>query len=270
MESKKKAKNKNEKLNKGGETAMENRVKSDKITKSGFKVILFLLVFYFLSSTNIAFAISGGIGYFSFGLGYGTNFSDMNKILKNETFPTISPGGIQLGGGGFGIIKNITVGGEGYGFFVLSQPEAKNLKISFGGGFGTFNFGYVVYNTKSFILSPFIGVGWGSNSITVQERTGETIQFDSGLLQGKNLKESIVSRGVFVLSAGVAGNFLTFGKETAKSFAGLILGFRLGYIFEPFGSKWKIGDSEVKGIPSSFSLSRIFLNITIGGGGVAW
>jgi hypothetical protein len=233
-------------------------------------MILFLLVFYFLSSTNIAFAISGGIGYFSFGLGYGTNFSDMNKILKNETFPTISPGGIQWGGGGFAVIKNITIGGEGYGFFVLSQPEAKDLKVSFSGGFGTFNLGYVVYNTKSFILSPFIGIGGGSNSITVQEKTGETIHFDKELLEGKKLKESRVSRGIFALSLGLGGNLLTLGKRTDKGFAGLILGFRLGYIFEPFGSKWKIGDSEVKGIPSSFSLSRVFLNITIGGGRVAW
>jgi hypothetical protein len=233
-------------------------------------MILFLLVFYFLSSTNIAFAISGGIGYFSFGLGYGTNFSDMNKILKNETFPTISPGGIQWGGGGFAVIKNITIGGEGYGFFVLSQPEAKDLKVSFSGGFGTFNLGYVVYNTKSFILSPFIGIGGGSNSITVQEKTGETIHFDKELLEGKKLKESRVSRGIFALSLGLGGNLLTLGKRTDEGFAGLILGFRLGYIFEPFGSKWKIGDSEVKGIPSSFSLSRVFFNITIGGGGVAW
>jgi len=59
MESKKKMKNKNEKLNKGGETAMENRVKADKITKRGRWMILFLLVFYFLFPTNIAFAISG-------------------------------------------------------------------------------------------------------------------------------------------------------------------------------------------------------------------
>jgi hypothetical protein len=269
MESKK-TKNKNEKLNKGGETAMENGVKTDKITKRGCWLILFLLVFYFLSSTNIAFAMSGGIGYFSFGPAYGTNFSDMNNLLDKKGFSTASPFGIQWGGGGFGIIKNIIVGGEGYGFFVLAQPEAKNLSVNFGGGFGTFNFGYVVYNTKSFILSPFIGIGGGSNSITVQEKTGETIHFDKELLEGKKLKESRVSRGIFALSLGLGGNLLTLGKRTDEGFAGLILGFRLGYIFEPFGSKWKIGDSEVKGIPSSFSLSRIFLNITIGGGGVAW
>ena len=263
-------KNKNEKLNKGGETAMENRVKSDKITKRVWWMILFLLVFYFLSSTNIAFAISGGIGSFSFGPVYGTNFSDMNKLLDKKGFSTASPFGIQWGGVGFGIIKNIIVGGEGYVFFVLPQPEAKDLKVSFGGALGTFNLGYVAYNTKSFILYPFIGIGAGSNSITVQERTGETIQFDEELLEGKKLKESRVSRGIFALSLGLGGDLLTLGKRTDEGFAGLILGFRLGYIFEPFGSKWKIGNSEEKGIPSSFSLSRIFFNITIGGGGVAW
>jgi hypothetical protein len=263
-------KNKNEKLNKGGETAMENRVKSDKITKRVWWLILFLLVFYFLSSTNIAFAISGGIGSFSFGPVYGTNFSDMNKLLDKKGFSTASPFGIQWGGVGFGIIKNIIVGGEGYVFFILPQPEAKDLKVSFGGALGNFNLGYVVYNTKSFILYPFIGIGAGSNSITVQERTGETIQFDEELLEGKKLKESRVSRGIFALSLGLGGDLLTLGKRTDEGFAGLILGFRLGYIFEPFGSKWKIGNSEEKGIPSSFSLSRIFFNITIGGGGVAW
>ena len=249
---------------------MENRVKSDKITKRVWWLILFLLVFYFLSSTNIAFAISGGIGSFSFGPVYGTNFSGMNKLLDKKGFSTASPFGIQWGGVGFGIIKNIIVGGEGYVFFVLPQPEAKDLKVSFGGALGTFNLGYVVYNTKSFILHPFIGIGAGSNSITVQERTAETIQFDEELLEGKKLKESRVSRGIFALSLGLGGDLLTLGKRTDEGFAGLILGFRLGYIFEPFGSKWKIGNSEEKGIPSSFSLSRIFFNITIGGGGVAW
>ncbi len=229
----------------------------------------FFLLLTFFSYENNVFAISGGVGYFSFGPAYGTSFSDMNSLLDKKGFSTVSPFGIQWGGGGFGIIKNIVVGGEGYGFFVLSQPESKNLSVDFGEGFGTFNFGYVVYNTKSFILFPFIGVGGGSNSITLKEKTGETIHFDKELLEGKKLKESSVSRGIFALSLGVGGNILTLGKRTDERFAGLILGFRLGYLFEPFGSSWKIRDSEVKDIPSSFSLSRIFFNITIGGGGVA-
>ena len=250
---------------------MAGWVKVCKMTRWGFKVAPFFLGFYFFSY-NIASAVGGGIGYFSFGPAYGTGFSDMNSLLDKKGFPTASPFGMQWGGGGFGIIRNIIVGGEGYGFFVLSQPESKNLslRMNFGGGFGTFNFGYVVYNTKSFILFPFIGIGGGSNSITVQEKTGETIHFDNELLGGKKLKESRVSRGIFALSLGVGGNLLTLGKRTDEGFAGLILGFRMGYLFEPFGSSWEIRDSEVKDIPSSFSLSRIFFNITIGGGGVSW
>jgi len=51
---------------------------------------------------------------------------------------------------------------------------------------------------------------------------------------------------------GLGGDLLTLGKRTDEGFAGLILGFRLGYIFEPFGSKWKIGDSEEKESPLHF------------------
>jgi hypothetical protein len=116
-----------------------------------------------LSTTGIAAGLDtkplkhvGGRGFFM----VGANTMDIDKLnarLKNNGYQTFSKTGIAFGGGGFGILNRLIIGGEGFGVSLGSKSGtvgADTYKTSLNGGYGLFKIGYVVYKRGGFIFYP--------------------------------------------------------------------------------------------------------------------
>ena len=119
---------------------------------------LFFTVFSLVSSAQIE---RGGFGHFQSGP-VGGNFQRLEDYMKGKSdfgMTSISGSGLIAGGAGFGIIRNVLIGGQGLAAsYVVSGP--KNVNISFGFATGMFSMGYIIYSKDKFFVYLFSYFVW--------------------------------------------------------------------------------------------------------------
>ena len=144
--------------------------------KKNKKNNLIALVILMLATLNTGQAqdkVVGGAGGFM--LGFKTQHTSAFQYFVNENGPQLSNHLIQIGGEGYGLIKNWVIGGGGYhntGDQKISGSEAYQVD----GGGGYINVGYVVFNASDLLVFPLLGLG--IDALGVEKRVNEDVFFE--------------------------------------------------------------------------------------------
>ncbi|MGB9665157.1 MAG: hypothetical protein ACPL25_09620 [Ignavibacteria bacterium] len=77
-------------------------------------LVLPLLSTIFYSQAISQSRTSGGEGYFMVGI-QKIDVKNLNSLLRNNNYPVLNESYPSIGGGGYGIINNFVIGGEGHG-----------------------------------------------------------------------------------------------------------------------------------------------------------
>lgn len=233
------------------------------IVEISIKKIFFnaFLIFSILCIQGISQQKSvGGIGYFS--TGYQTiDIKDLNSKLKSLGYPEFDKSYTSIGGGGFGVINDFVIGGEGYGL-ISSDLSNQFYQNNLTAGYGLFDVGYLVYSSDNLIAFPLIGFGAGGIDLRINEKS--LVDFDSVLINPK--------RGSVLSIAGLMFNFgfnvlyrINLSEDVNKP-GGLSIGLNFGYTHFLQMGNWTLFDTEIANGPRA-GLSGFYIRFSIGGGG---
>lgn len=203
----------------------------------------------------------GGRGYFMFG-GSKIDIENLNSGLENAGYSTFSDRFISFGGGGYGIIKRIIIGGEGHGL-IGEEATNESTKTSISGGYGFFDVGYLLYSTDAFNLYPLLGIGGGGVNLKIVERS--TPSFED-VLENPN-RNAELSTGGFLIDLGFGADYLYKLGEDEGEEGGLALGLRMGYTLTPIKSSWDMDGIDVSDGPDT-GVTGPYIRFMIGGGGM--
>ncbi len=225
------------------------------------KIFLMILILSILYNEGISQSKkSGGMGYFA--TGYQTiNIKDLNTKLRNFGLPEFDNNYVSLGGGGFGIVNNFIIGGEGHGL-ISADLSNQYYQTNLMAGYGLFDMGYLIYSSNGLKIFPLIGFGGGGIDVRISEKT--LVDFDSVLSNPK--RGSVLSTAGLILNFGLNFNYQLNLSEDENNPGGLSIGVNLGYThFFQIGN-WTLFDTEIAGGPN-VGLSGFYVRFTIGGGG---
>ena len=217
-----------------------------------------ILVFISLTITTLIFAqqqnssIYGGQGYFIFGQN-NLDIATLNNALLSKGYSTFTDKLISFGAGGYGIEKNIIIGGEGFALNGETKSQG-SYKLSLTGGAGFFNLGYVLLSNNKYILYPLLGIGGGGIVLQIADQNPTTV--DNILSNPKRSSE--ITCGALLIKVSVGLDFILSSKKPNFS-----PGLKLGYIFAPIKSEWTDGNTTL-GKEPEIGFSGFFFNFTIG------
>lgn len=225
--------------------------------------LLFIMTISIIGYSQESNKISGGIGYFMPGFSF-SNISDLNNRLLDYGYPELSTGSLTLGGGGHFIYKNFVIGGEGHGMIGNTSTNSK-YKLNLSGGYGFFNFGYLIYKTPAMFVYPLLGIGGGGATLAITDRRNNPSDFNN-LLEYPN-RESYVTNEGFMLNLSMGMDFFVAGLKSENATAGWLIGLKIGYIYNMNGNEWYYNNTTLNDSPNS-SISGPYVRFTIGGGGL--
>lgn len=206
----------------------------------------------------------GGFGHAFFGgalNGYGNFENEMAAPRALGDDFSISPLGMQFGGGGkFLIAGTILVGGKGMGW-AMSADQSQGANVSLTGGGGGFDIGYAAYNQDQNLLYPYFGLGGYALEIEMQNRLAtQSIAFGSARVAPD--ATDTFSAGFFTFDFGVGFQRLLFFGD-----GGLTVGAEGGVMIPILRGAWQGEDeNEISGL-EELGVSGGYLRITLGGGG---
>jgi len=204
------------------------------------------------SSTNY-----GGYGGFMLG-GAQTDLKDLNSSLKSHGYREFDNLALTTGGGGWGVIKNLLIGGEGHSFYGLSNSgvatnSGLRYKMNLKMDYGAFDLGYIFFSNRDFNSFVMGGIGHSSVELRITEDTPDLF----GNLLDNPKRDLILEKETFLVDVAIGGNYLYhFGPV-------LFLGVKTGYIFafDRDGNENNILDTP------SFGSTGAYAKIFIGFGG---
>ena len=202
--------------------------------------------------------LSGGFGYFSLS-GEQLNLNDLNRSLSALGYTSFNTMATSFGGGGLFSINNFLLGGGGASLNsqnVYNETNAINLK----GGYGFFNFGYIVYSGKRSVLYPAIGLGAGGYSLSIRKKN-----LPGNFTQQLNTPEGMVTTEVSGRMLNLELNYLLFLR---KEKTGFYLGFKAGYKYSPQSWETKLVHASLTNSPN-MNMNGFYASILIGGGGLS-
>lgn len=181
-----------------------------------------LIIFLIAISTSL-FAqekkdkLYGGAGYFGFRIS-NYNLSNLNEALSASKLQEFNNLSVSFGGGGYGVINKLVIGGEGYSS-VVDKKEDTSFYSSSQFESGMFQIGYVIFNNKKLFLYPGLGIGSMMQTIKIVENKENS--FTEQLTNPRKGTELRVEQ--FLVDLSLNGNFY-LSKSTLLS-----LNWRLGY-----------------------------------------
>lgn len=209
-------------------------------------------------------AAYGGIGYGDIGMHSVPNalntILEAQGLLSGGSFPGLSPG---FGGGGFGIINNFIIGGQGFGSF-LNNRVYNSTELDYGLGGGLFTLGYTFVNRNGNFFYPTLGIGGAGLELEIENNGTSALTFGN---------ESILpdQRRTFEAGTGLAEIALNFQRMILDPEGGIAVGFRIGYRQSLIPAQWYVygafDDEDSLGDIENLNISQFFFSITIGGGG---
>jgi hypothetical protein len=204
--------------------------------------------------------VSGGYGYFTPGI-VSLDMVPLNAYLTPNGFSETSDLNFTLGGGGFIIVRNFILGGEGHS--VISQELASpDQNVNLQGGWGQFNIGYVALSRRGFLLYPKLGIGGYNHQMTIRS-AGATPSVDDVFSDGDYSGTELIRQGL-LLSGAVGMQFMPGFDESAGS--GLTFGLEVGYNYAATENAWTAYETALAGGPA-MNMTGIFARLQIGFGG---
>lgn len=224
-----------------------------------------LFIIVFVLSTGAIFSQessnrSGGGGGFMIGYGY-MDLSPLKEFLPSK-YPDPSANHMLIGGMGLGYSGRMIFGGSGY---AVNGSEIINdsLRVSFGGGFGFFNIGYMLVDKRQVKLYPLLGLGGGSFGLGITRTNNinvEEIQKDPD-------HELNVGKGGFTAEFSLNLNLIPSAHSSSENGSGgFMAGLQIGYTFSIPDNKWSYTGGDVIGGPT-FGVNMFFARLVLGGFG---
>lgn len=205
---------------------------------------------------------TNGMGGGGFTIGYGyMDVSRLHRFVPSE-IRSFSNSQLMLGGEGHGIIGKLVLGGSGSGF-IGSEIRTDSLRISLGGGMGSFDIGYLVYNTDKVKAYPMVGIGSGGYSVNISENKN----VNANQLAEDPGHEIRINKGNFLLDLSFTVNFVpVINKDDDEGSGGFMTGLKVGYIVSPKTSTWSYSGGDVTDAPD-FGMNTFYVKLIIGGFG---
>lgn len=193
-----------------------------------------------------------GAGYFAGGLTM-LPYHELNTYLSAHNLDTIDNQQFVFGGGGWGQGKRVRFGGFGMGGGKVVTNDTVSVEIGY--GFGIFEIGYAVVNTKHFILTPQIGLGGYGVGLTIKLKNPRTDLHDLFFLPTGKAE---VSKGGLTLLPSLV-------IDIPISKIGLHL--KGGYLYTPLSSGWQQNDfGTISGPDLKLNGTFVTMGILFGGG----
>ena len=181
------------------------------------------------------------------------------RVLGNDF--SMSPVGLQFGGGGWMMLAGtVLVGGRGLGF-VVDASDTQGARVSFAGGGGGLVIGYAALNRDSYLLYPFFGFGgYGFSMEMTNVLGGQDIAFGSERVAPD--ATDAFSAGFFSFEFGVGFQRLLFFDD-----GGFTVGAEGGFTIPVAPGGWNDADGrDISGL-EELGISGGYLRLTLGGGG---
>jgi membrane-associated protease RseP (regulator of RpoE activity) len=194
----------------------------------------------------------GGAGYFGPAVSL-VDYKNINTVFQNHNLPSLKREHFMFGGGGYGQIERIRIGGYGVGGTQSVGNDSLNVDLSLGLGF--FELGYSLVYTKHFLMTPFLGIGGGGITLKITPLTPRPTSLDDILTTPTGVNK--VTKSGLVLHPGLA-------IDIPLSFTGLSI--KAGYLYSPVTGSWQLEDQGKINGPD-FNLQGFYtsLNIFFGG-----
>jgi hypothetical protein len=209
-----------------------------------------------------------GRGYVTVGVST-LDLDAVNDRLSHNGYPTFPERRASLGIGGHAVHGRWLIGGEGQGLIGRTKDavaSGQHLEASLNAGYGFFNLGYLVAKQGERHAYPFVGIGGGGVQLTITERATPT--FDEVLADPGRDARLVSAAFLIQLGFGVDQLFVlrTRDVDEARYEGGLVLGLRVGYVFTPTHSDWRLSSARMAGGPD-FGMTGPYLRLVVGGGG---
>jgi opacity protein-like surface antigen len=226
-----------------------------------------LLIFLFLSLFQINVVSSqaiesfGSFGYITFG-GHLINLDELNSKLKTHNYNEFENFATGYGGGLHFIISNWILGFDGMSSnFQNNESPDGEFRLSFNGGYTTFNVGYLMNPSSRLLIYPMLGLG--SNKVNLRIQQNVRPSFD--LVLEKPRRSTELTATNFLINLQVGGDYLiSIFPETRT---GIIAGLRIGYLYSPLDTKWDIYAIEIDDGPN-VNFNGPYARIVLGTGGI--
>ena len=168
-----------------------------------------------------------------------------------------------LGGQGFGLFHHFLIGGSGAGLLSRSVDETAGHKVSAGGAWGTFDFGYQLLRVNGFLIAPVLSLGGYGMSIT-STTTGE-VGFNDAL--SSPTRSVTLTNNGFLTGISLVAKSIVIGKtsQVPGARSGYSLGLRVGGLYGIPLHGWRANGSAVTGDPP-FGLRGGYAALSIGVG----
>lgn len=200
---------------------------------------------------------TGGAGYLAIG-GASLDCDGLNESMAGSGYSGFGGGFPTLGGGGYAVVGQLVLGGEGRAYLAKSRGNA-SFKTSLAGASGFFQIGWIVHAGRGFRVFPLIGLGAGSVHLDI---TGSSpAPFEEVIADPK--RSARLQTSGFLLDPGMAVEHW-FGRGRAGR-SRFFVGVRAGYVFAPARSGWELEKMEIEGGPK-LNLGGPHLRLVIGAG----
>ena len=203
---------------------------------------------------------SGGGG---FTIGYGNmDVSDFQAFLPADT-RTLKDDHLVIGGTGHAYLGRLVIGGGGAGL-LGDDIVTDSLDISLGGGYGTFDLGYLILNREHVKFFPMLGIGGAGYGISIARN--ENVSVDN--VRNNPAREIDIKKGSIVADVSLNLNLIPFLEydEKEDSFGGFMAGLKVGYLYSLPSSDWRFTGGDITGGPD-FGLNMLYFQVVIGGFG---
>ncbi|MDX5348974.1 MAG: hypothetical protein LPK19_17215 [Hymenobacteraceae bacterium] len=211
------------------------------------------------TATKDNYGYYGGFGQFNIGVLH-TDYSALNSRLETMGYSGLDETELVTGGSGYGVIKKLIIGGEGYATRV-QKSSANNVKVEAHTEGGMFQLGYVAYGKNHLLLYPLLGVGHRETSIEFLPQDGTT--FNDVLMEPG--RSSTLTYSNTILHASVNATYFIHSGATVNG--GLLLGIKAGANFRPGTGEWSANEVAVSDAPD-MNRSQFFVQASLGGGGL--
>lgn len=214
------------------------------------------LTLFFLTAVVVLKAQNGGYyggaGHFMLGSVF-MNLNSVNAYMADNQLPSFSGNCFNIGGGGYGVINNFVIGGEGAA--VGPSPVGNlNGNAEMSAGYGMFSAGYILPVKSTVMIYPIAGIGWGGSGLKINYASGKIEEYSA--------------KSMFITTEVNADIFMLNDKASDTK-AGFKIGLCFGYMFNPVADPWKDKEGKYTNISNTF-MNGFYIKLKLGGGGIGF
>lgn len=204
-------------------------------------------------------------GYVTIGAG-SLDLNDLNTQLTLSGYPTFPENRLTIGAGGHGVHGRWIVGAEAQAFVGRTKDatvRTQSLEVALNGGYAMANVGYLAFKRGDLHAYPLVGIGGGAAQLEISKRASPS--FDEVLADPG--RRATLRTGGLVMQVGIGvDQLMVLGSRGTSAQRGLVLGVRVGYVFMPVQSDWRLDSTRIAAGPD-MGLSGAYIRFVIGGGG---